>query len=154
MKEYSFVTNNEKETEKVGALIAPYLTSNSVITLTGDLGAGKTTLTKGLASGLNIKERVISPTFNILKCYFKADIPLYHIDAYRLEDNDADIGLLEYIDGDGIAVIEWPVFIKELIPCSFLEINITILDLNRRQILVKAIGTKYEKIIEIIKEHF
>lgn len=154
MKEYSFVTNNEKETEKVGALIAPYLTSNSVITLTGDLGAGKTTFTKGLAQGLNINDRVISPTFNILKCYFKADIPLYHIDAYRLEDNDADIGLLEFIDGDGIAVIEWPTFISELIPISFLEINITILDLNRRQILVKAIGAKYEKIIEIIKENF
>lgn len=154
MKEYSFVTNNEKETEKVGALIAPYLASNSVITLTGDLGAGKTTFTKGLAQGLNINDRVISPTFNILKCYFKADIPLYHIDAYRLEDNDADIGLLEFIDGDGIAVIEWPTFISELIPISFLEINITILDLNRRQILVKAIGAKYEKIIEIIKENF
>ena len=76
---------SEENTISLGIKIASLLFKESLILLTGDLGAGKTTFTKGIAKGLNIKDEVNSPTFNILKCYFNKPLNLYHIDAYRLE---------------------------------------------------------------------
>ena len=99
-------SNSKEQTQKIGEMIAPLLTMGTVITLDGDLGAGKTTFTQGLGRGLSIKENINSPTFNILKCYFNGRLPLYHIDAYRLEDGvNNQIGLEEVIEGDGVAVV-------------------------------------------------
>ena len=93
--------------------------------MTGDLGAGKTTLVRGIAQGLSIKGVVQSPTFNIMKIYFDGTKPLIHIDAYRLADIDTDIGLDEYIGYEtGLTVIEWPVYIQKLIPETAYEVNI------------------------------
>lgn len=116
-------------TNKIGKLIGEEAFEGEVITLSGDLGAGKTTLTKEIGKTLGIKEDINSPTFNILKCYFnKNGLDLYHIDAYRLEDvprENKNIGLEEVIEGDGLAVIEWPVYINEFL--NFEEsLNITI----------------------------
>ena len=105
---YSLKTSSKFDTIKLGTLIAKCLKQGDIILLTGDLGAGKTTFTQGVADGLGINERVISPTFNILKCYFNRTLNLYHIDAYRLEENKNDIGLEEFIEGDGVCLIEWP----------------------------------------------
>ena len=124
----SFVltTNSEEETMRLGERLASILPSGSTLLLTGDLGAGKTTLVRGIARGLNIKEVVQSPTFNIMKIYLKGNRPLIHIDAYRLADFDTDIGLDEYIGYEtGITVIEWPEFIQKLLPDD--AINVTIL---------------------------
>ena len=101
---------SEENTISLGIKIASLLFKESLILLTGDLGAGKTTFTKGIAKGLNIKDEVNSPTFNILKCYFNKPLNLYHIDAYRLEGvnkENKNIGLEEVIEGDGVCVIEW-----------------------------------------------
>ena len=92
--EIVYLSKKLEDTEKLAKVISKNLFAGSVLSLDGDLGAGKTTFTKSLAEGLDIKEKVSSPTFNILKCYFEGRLPLYHIDAYRLEDGmNADIGL-------------------------------------------------------------
>ena len=118
------ISKNKLQTITLGQKLGNCLKKGDIVTLTGDLGAGKTTFVSGLAKALNIKEEINSPTFNILKCYFKGKVPLYHIDAYRLEKHNKDIGLEEYIEGNGIAVIEWPDHIKELLNVKHLEINI------------------------------
>lgn len=117
--------NNEKETMELGERLARFLPNGITLLLTGDLGAGKTTLVRGIARGLHIKDVVQSPTFNIMKIYLKGDRPLIHIDAYRLSDINSDIGLDEYIGYEsGITVIEWPIFIKNMLPDYAIEVNI------------------------------
>ena len=110
--ELQIITNSAQETMDLGKKIAELAKAGSIFCLTGDLGAGKTTLVRGIALALNIKSVVQSPTFNIMKIYFDGIKPLIHIDAYRLADIDTDIGLDEYIGYEtGITVIEWPMYI-------------------------------------------
>ena len=132
-------STSKEDTMALGQKLAHILPRGSVITLTGDLGAGKTTLVRGVAQGLNIKEVVQSPTFNIMKIYAKYDKPLIHIDAYRLADIDTDIGLDEYIGYEtGITVIEWPMYIANLIPEDAIEIEILNLGGDNRQITITS----------------
>ena len=112
---YEFISKSKEETQKLGAFIAKEFLPGDVVLLKVDLGAGKTTLTGGVAKALDIKDDVISPTFNIMKCYFKGKLPLYHIDAYRLENQNIELGLDEYIEGDGVCFIEWPQYIEPLL---------------------------------------
>lgn len=154
MKKVEIVSKSKEETIKIGELVASKLEPNFVILLTGDLGAGKTTFTQGVANGLGIKGKIISPTFNILKCYFNSKLNLYHIDAYRLEDNDKDIGLEEFIDGDGVCLIEWPKYISNLLPDEYLEIKISNLGDDNRKLEICANSEKYAGIVEILKENF
>ena len=150
--EIVYLSRKIEDTEKLASVISKGLFAGAVLSLDGDLGAGKTTFTKSLALGLEIKEKVSSPTFNILKCYFEGKLPLYHIDAYRLEDGmNADIGLEEVIEGDGVCIIEWGKFIQELI-YQPLEIKITILENNIREFRIINSYKKYERIMESIKE--
>ena len=124
--EYQLITYSAEETMNLGQKFVALAKPGSTFCLTGDLGAGKTTLVRGIAKALNIKSVVQSPTFNIMKVYFDGDKPLIHIDAYRLADLDTDIGLDEYIGYEtGITVIEWPEFIRNLIPENAIEVNIT-----------------------------
>ena len=133
------ITNNESETIALGKRLALTVPSGITILLCGDLGAGKTTLVRGIAQGLNIKEVVQSPTFNIMKIYFKGDRPLVHIDAYRLADIDTDIGLDEYIGYEsGVTVIEWPNFISKLIPDEIIRITILRKGDNEREITIES----------------
>ena len=133
------VTNNANETMELGQKIAELATAGSVFCLTGDLGAGKTTLVRGIAQALTIKSVVQSPTFNIMKIYFDGIKPLIHIDAYRLADVDTDIGLDEYIGYEtGLTVIEWPMFIERLIPENSNEINIINMGENVRKITISS----------------
>ena len=148
----SFTSKSLEDTRSLALVIAKNLFPGAVISLDGDLGAGKTTFTKSLSEGLGIKEEVSSPTFNILKCYFNGILPLYHIDAYRLEDQiNADIGLEEVIEGDGVCVIEWGKFIEELI-FEPLNIKITIVNGTERLFEISTDHIKYQKIINQIKE--
>ncbi len=146
-----FVSKNEAQTKAFGQKLAKHLQPRDVVLLYGDLGAGKTTFTKGVALGLNIKERVNSPTFNILKLYLNGDKNLFHIDAYRLENENYEIGLDEYIGADGITIIEWPAFISTLLPKEALTIEITYHTLNERIISVSG-SSKYEATLKVLKE--
>jgi len=134
-----FVSNSAEETMELGKKLALTASNGSVFCFTGDLGAGKTTLVRGIAQALNIKSVVQSPTFNIMKIYFDGVKPLIHIDAYRLADVDTDIGLDEYIGYEtGLTVIEWPDFIKDLIPETAITVNIINLGENSRRITISG----------------
>ena len=126
MEHYVFDIFSCDQMNEFGLKIAKNVPNGTTFCLTGDLGAGKTTLVRGIARGLNIKSVVQSPTFNIMKIYFDGIKPLIHIDAYRLADINTDIGLDEYIGYEtGITMIEWPLFIKDLLPENTLWIQIT-----------------------------
>ena len=104
-----YVTNSEEETEALGVRLAGRLGPGAVVAFTGDLGAGKTAFTRGLARGLGIGERVTSPTFTIVNEYEGGRLPLFHFDLYRLESPDElfDIGWEDYLSRDGVCAVEW-----------------------------------------------
>lgn len=148
MKEHVFITQNAAETQKLAAHLGQLVTAGCLITLSGDLGAGKTTFTQGLAKGLDIKKNVTSPTFTLMKIY-QGRLPLYHIDAYRLENVRQDLGFDEYLQGDGVCVIEWSNFISYLLPQEYLNVTFTMGDSDTtRQLAFTAVGAFYERILE------
>ncbi|MBR0373350.1 MAG: tRNA (adenosine(37)-N6)-threonylcarbamoyltransferase complex ATPase subunit type 1 TsaE [Mogibacterium sp.] len=120
------VCNSEPETEAFGLRLSGVLEAGDVVALTGDLGAGKTTLTKAIARGLGVRETVTSPTFMILKEYRSGQLPLYHFDVYRLQSAEDlyDIGGDEYFDGDGVCIVEWADIVREAIPEDALWIRV------------------------------
>lgn len=151
---YTFISQSKDITFQLGQRLADLFNLGDIVTLTGDLGAGKTTLTQGIAKGLKVEDRVISPTFNIMKTYFKATKPLFHIDAYRLEDANKDIGLEEFIGAEGIAVIEWPQYIAEYITMDVLMISLIHRGDDKREISLSATTAHYQNIIEKIRGEF
>ena len=139
-------TQNETESINLGYKLGNLLENPSTILLEGDLGAGKTTFTKGIGKALGIEKTINSPTFTIMKCY-KGKYPLYHLDLYRLNGVNQEFDLEEYIDS-GIAVIEWPHQADELLPKEYLRVIITIED-NQRKFEFIPVGEKYEKLMEV-----
>lgn len=149
MKQLSLDIFSPEEMHQLGHKIANKIPNGTVIGLLGDLGAGKTTLVRGVALGLHISETVQSPTFNIMKLYLKGDRPLIHIDAYRLADINTDIGLDEYIGYEtGITMIEWPLYIENLLPKNTLWINITNTGETNRHI---EISSEDSSLLEALK---
>ncbi len=147
MKVLHIQTDSSSSTLAFGKKIGEKVSKGMVILLQGDLGAGKTTLTQGIARGLNITRNVTSPTFNILKIY-NGRMPLYHIDAYRMEGLKQDLGLDEFLEEDGLTVIEWSQFVPELIPHQYLQITISLHDGDTRNFDLEAVGEFYEKFLE------
>jgi tRNA threonylcarbamoyladenosine biosynthesis protein TsaE len=117
---------SEQETEQLGERIGQTAKPGTVIALIGDLGTGKTTLTKSIARGLGVTETVTSPTFNIIREYKSGRIPLYHFDVYRIADPDEmfELGYEEYFYGDGVCVVEWADIIEDLLPEDAVVIHI------------------------------
>ena len=152
MEKIGIYSHSLDETNKLAKILANNLKSESIILLSGDLGAGKTTLVGGILNELGYKDHVVSPTFNILKCYFDVTPNVFHIDAYRLEDQNHDIGLEEFIEGEGICFIEWPKFIEELIPNRNLKINIYRIDDNSRRFEIIDETDSYLDVLKAIKE--
>lgn len=126
MKQKKTVIKNEYETKDFGRKLGAEARAGSVIALIGDLGTGKTTLTKAIAEGLGVKDVITSPTFNIVKQYESGRLPLYHFDVYRIGDIDEmyELGYEEYFYGNGVCVIEWADIIEELIPQDAVTIEI------------------------------
>ena len=151
MLKYKFISKSEEETRALAAKIMGFLRPGDVVLLTGDLGAGKTTFVGGALSSLGYKEHVISPTFNILKCYFDVKPNVFHIDAYRLENQNIDIGLDEFIEGNGVTFIEWPKFIEPLIPNKHLEISLKRLGDQEREISIEDKTECYKSLIEALE---
>ena len=144
--EMAMITENEKETIALGKKLGSLLPKGSLVALNGDLAGGKTTFTKGIGEALHIKEVINSPTFTILKIY-QGDLPLYHIDAYRLENNDYDLGIHEYED-EGLMIVEWPEYYKNYLPEEYLEVRFEYIDDDTREITFIPHGSSYEKIAE------
>ena len=151
MERLILTTSSTEETHKLGEKLGSHVIPSMVFLMKGDLGAGKTTTTQGIAKGMGITKNVTSPTFNILKMY-KGKLPLYHIDAYRLEGASQDLGFDEFLDDDGLTVIEWSQFVSELIPDEYLSISIRLLDGDVREFTFIAKGEQYEQLLEEIAE--
>ena len=126
MAEMREVTNSASETRALGERIAAGLRPGDVVLLEGDLGAGKSELTRGIARGLGVTETVTSPSFTILNVYESGRCPLYHFDWYRLESSEElyELGMDEYLGGDGIAVVEWPGQCPDALPENAIRIRL------------------------------
>ena len=112
------ILKNEDETRAFGLELGASLRKGDIVALIGDLGTGKTALTKYIAEGLEIRETITSPTFTIVQEYRRGRLPLYHFDVYRIGDPEEmyELGYEEYFYGDGVCVIEWADLIEELLP--------------------------------------
>ncbi len=135
----TFISNSEEETFNFAEKFAANLNAGDVITLSGDLGAGKTVFAKGVAKGLGISQQVVSPTFTLANVYEEGRLKLNHFDMYRLESEEEAVaaGLEEMINSDAVSIIEWPERTKELIPEKNIEVFIKYLDENKREITIK-----------------
>ncbi|RKL64923.1 tRNA (adenosine(37)-N6)-threonylcarbamoyltransferase complex ATPase subunit type 1 TsaE [Salipaludibacillus neizhouensis] len=147
-QKWTRTTYNPEETDGFARSLGTLLKANDVLTLEGDLGTGKTTFTKGLARAIGVTKTVNSPTFTIMKEY-KGRLALYHMDAYRIEDDMEDLGLDEYFEGDGVTVVEWPKVIGDQLPGERLDIHIEYgKELDSRVFRFHAHGQRYEKLCE------
>lgn len=114
-----------KETQHLAKIIGKVAQGGDNLVLTGDLGAGKTTLTKGIAEGLGIDQMIKSPTYTIIREYLQGRLPLYHMDVYRTGESAGDLGLDEYFEGEGLSVIEWGNLLEDYLPEDYLEVILT-----------------------------
>ncbi len=149
---YKITTYSESETIELAENLESEKFKNMVICLEGDLGSGKTVFTKGFAQAMEITEDVTSPTFNIIKEYTSGDMPLYHMDVYRLDGNVEELGIEEYYKKNGITIIEWSDTIEEYLPKNRLNIKIrnSDEDENKRTIIITPYGKKYEDLCEAV----
>ena len=148
--EYKIITNDEMETIELAQNFESEKFPNMIICLDGELGSGKTVFTKGIANALGIEETITSPTFTIIKEYLDGEMPLYHMDVYRLDGSTDGVGIEEYFSKDGIVVIEWANTIKDILPEERLEIKFKVIDENRRSITITPYGKKYEELCEAV----
>lgn len=143
-------TYSEEDTKKLAEMLGSKITDPILITLEGDLGVGKTTFTKGLGKGLGVKRVITSPTFTIIKEY-AGRMPFYHIDAYRLEFSEEDLGIEEYILSKSVTVIEWAKFIEDVLPTKRLAIQINYIANSIREVIFE---TKDKQIEHLVLELF
>ena len=147
--EYKVTTKSEMDTIEIAQNFESEKFPNMIICLDGELGSGKTMFTKGIANALGITENITSPTFSIIKEYF-GELPLYHMDVYRLDGNTDGIGIEEYFTKGGVVVIEWAETIKNILPEERLDIKFKVLDENRRLLIFEPHGEKYEELCEAV----
>ncbi|VYU21950.1 tRNA (adenosine(37)-N6)-threonylcarbamoyltransferase complex ATPase subunit type 1 TsaE [Clostridium tertium] len=152
-----FLVKNVEETTALGVSIGKLLNAGDIVCLTGDLGTGKTHITKGIAKGLGIDEHITSPTFTIVNEYDSGRLKLYHFDVYRVSDPDEiyAIGFDDYIFSNGVSIIEWANYIEEILPNDYLHILIE-KDLSNgedyRKITITPYGERYDYINKISPE--
>ena len=150
MANYQLISGQPEQTKDFAKRLAGLLKPGDVIALEGDLGAGKTTFTQGLAKGLEITRNVNSPTFTIIKEY-QGRLPLYHMDVYRVADAFEDLGFEEYFEGSGVTVVEWAHLIEAQLPEELLLIQLYLESDGTRRIVAEPKGERYE---ELCKEIF
>lgn len=152
---YSVITSSPEQTWRTGELLGALLGPGDLVCLYGDLGAGKTSLSYGIARGLGVKEQYItSPTFTFVNEY-EGRVPFYHIDLYRLKDPGEleHIGFEEYLGSDGVTVIEWAERAEEELPDERLSAYLNYVDEKSREIGFLAEGERYEKLLEELKKN-
>lgn len=150
--DYKVVTYSEEETIELAQNIESEKFPNMVICLEGDLGSGKTVFTKGFAGAMAVQEDITSPTFNIIKEYTSGELPLYHMDVYRLDGKVDDLGIEEYYTKKGVTIIEWSDTIRDYLPKNRLVIKFKSYDddENKRTITIIPYGKKYEELCEVV----
>ncbi len=149
MNRVSLTSTSEMSTQALGSALAPIACAGDVLILSGDLGAGKTQFTKGLAVGLGVVEPVTSPTFNILLVH-EGRIPLYHFDLYRLGSSDQldDLDYWGVLEADGIAVVEWGDRFPDAIPPECVSVSIGIVSDDERLVSVTGVGPRGEVLVQ------
>lgn len=147
--EYKITTRNEVDTIELAQNFESEKFPNMIICLNGELGSGKTIFTKGIANALGIKDNITSPTFTIIKEY-DGELPLYHMDVYRLEGNSDGIGIEEYFTKGGVVVIEWADTIKDILPKERLDIKFKVIGENKRVLILTPYGRQYEELCEAV----
>ena len=148
--EYKITSYSEHETALLAENIESEKFENMIICLTGDLGSGKTVFVKAFANALGIDEDITSPTFNIIKEYSTGELPLYHMDVYRIDDAEEDLGIEDYFDKGGVTIIEWADMVKNRLPDERLDIKIKVIDENTRILILIPHGKEYEDICEAV----
>jgi len=147
--EYRLTMRSDMETIEFAQNLESEKFPNMIICLNGELGSGKTMFTKAFANALGIRENVTSPTFNIIKEY-DGELPLYHMDVYRLDGNTEGVGIEEYFTKDGVVIIEWANTIKDILPPERLDIKFKVAGENSRILLVTPHGKQYEELCEAV----
>ena len=147
-----FISHGAAQTQRLGARLGELLEAGDVLLLEGDLGAGKTVLAQGVAQGLGIQDPVTSPTFTLIHEY-EGRLPLYHVDLYRLADaaDAANIGLEEYVYGDGVTIIEWPDRAAGLVPDDHLAIALRPIADTKRALRLMPHGARYTALVAQFK---
>ena len=148
--EYKINSFDEKDTIELAENLESEKFPNMVICLKGDLGSGKTVFTKGFANALGITEIITSPTFNIVKEYYDGEMPLFHMDVYRIDETDVEIDFQEYFKKRGVSIIEWSDMIADELPRNRLEISFKITGEDKRVLCIKPFGKKYEDLCEAV----
>ncbi len=145
---------DEKMTKDIGEKLGKLLRPNDILTLNGDLGAGKTTLTQSIAKGMGISEYITSPTFTIVQEY-DGKPPLYHFDVYRITDEEEMyyIGFDEYLEKDGVCIIEWANLIKNILPKNRLDIELSYAEKEGRNMKLTAYGERYEDLVKELTDN-
>ena len=148
--DYRITTHNELDTIEIAQNIESEKFPNMVICLEGDLGSGKTVFSKGFAQALGIEEAVTSHTFTIIKEYLSGEMPLYHMDVYRLDGDVSTLGIEDYFTKGGVVIIEWADTIVDYLPPERLDIKIKVVDEDTRTLIFTPHGRVYEDICEAI----
>lgn len=151
---FSVITTSAEQTWRIGEMLGARLGAGDTVCLYGDLGAGKTSFSYGIAQGVEVKtDYVTSPTFTFVNEY-AGRVPFYHIDLYRLKGPDEleNIGFDEYIESDGVTVIEWAERAEDELPAEGLSIYLSYVDENSREIGFLAEGARYQKILDELKQ--
>lgn len=147
--EYKITLKDEMDTIELAQNFESEKFPNMIICLNGELGSGKTVFTKALASALGIKDTITSPTFSIIKEY-EGELPLYHMDVYRLDGNTSGVNIEDYFTKGGIVVIEWADTIKDILPKERLDIKFKVVDENKRVLIITPHGKQYEDLCEAV----
>ena len=148
--DYKITSRSIEDTMELAENIESEKFPGMIICLDGELGSGKTVFVKGFAKSLGIEENITSPTFNIVKEYQMGEMPLYHMDVYRLESTDESIAFNDYFSSDGISIIEWSELIEDILPEERLDIKIRVIDEDTRIIKLTPHGQKYEDLINYV----
>jgi len=148
-----FVSHSVGQSQRIGLVLGKLAQPGDIILLVGELGAGKTTLTKGIAEGLGVAGYVNSPTFTLVNEY-QGRLPMYHLDCYRLESGQEalDFGLEEYLYGEGLTVIEWPERIAEVLPAENLTMKLSPLSETKRSLRLEPVGERYIALVNEFKK--
>lgn len=147
---FHFLARSEADTDRLGAMLAEVVTPGTVIALIGTLGAGKTRLVQAIAAALgNARDAITSPTFVLVNEYNVGRMPVYHFDTYRLRDEDEflELGPEEYFAGSGITFVEWADRFVEILPASYLKVEIVPVGATEREFTITPIGAEYENLI-------
>ncbi len=149
MKTLDLVSRSPRQTQSLGARLGRLAKAGDVFLLVGDLGAGKTCLVQGLARGLGVRENVTSPTFTIIREY-RGRLALYHVDCYRIEgvQETGELGLEDFLGGQGLCVIEWADKVMEVLPSERLLVHIEYAGDRERRLRMEAQGTRYEGLLD------